>query len=161
MVLVFSYKQTPPSTPYQRYDPFFNSKRSEVTLLSRESYARPFTPVNLDISNSQQRYTSSEAVITRLCTRTKMRLINTSTIKLHDFFGKVLPPYAILSHRWESAEVTFQDLRDGRGPKLEGWKKVTGCCAKAAADGWEYLVSSSLCCLISYAKFETLNCGGW
>lgn len=70
-----------------------------------------------------------------------MRLVNTSTLKLHEFFGSQIPPYAILSHRWKKAEVTYQDLRDGKGPEMEGWKKVTGCCAKALEDNWEYVVS--------------------
>jgi hypothetical protein len=43
-----------------------------------------------------------------------MRLINTSTLRLHEFFGTQIPPYAIISHHWENAEVAFQDLRDGR-----------------------------------------------
>jgi hypothetical protein len=72
-----------------------------------------------------------------------MRLIHTSKLKLHEFFGAQIPPYAILSHRWENAEVTFQDLRDEKRIELEGWKKVTGCCAKAAVDGWEYVVSAA------------------
>jgi hypothetical protein len=38
-----------------------------------------------------------------------MRLLNTTTLQLHEFFGKV-PGYAILSHSWEKEEVTFQDL---------------------------------------------------
>jgi hypothetical protein len=44
-----------------------------------------------------------------------MRLVNTTTIQLHEFFDDEIPPYAILSHRWETDEVTFQDLMEGRG----------------------------------------------
>lgn len=72
-----------------------------------------------------------------------MRLINTSKLTLHEFFGESIPPYAILSHRWEDSEVTFEDFRDGKNPSLAGWKKITGCCVKAAADGWEYVVSGT------------------
>jgi hypothetical protein len=70
-----------------------------------------------------------------------MRLIDTVTLELHEFFGKDAPLYAILSHRWEEDEVTFQDFRGGRGPEMRGWSKVTGCCAQAAKDGWQYVVS--------------------
>ena len=69
-----------------------------------------------------------------------MRLIDTSTLTLHEFFREAIPLYAILSHRWEDGKVTFQDFRDKRGPELGEWKKITGCCAKAAADGWDYVV---------------------
>jgi hypothetical protein len=65
-----------------------------------------------------------------------MRLLHASKLTLHEFFGKI-PKYSILSHRWEDDEVTFQDLRDGKGPGMNGWLKVTGCCAQAVLDGWE------------------------
>jgi hypothetical protein len=70
-----------------------------------------------------------------------MRLLNSSKLTLHEFFGSNIPTYAILSHRWENEEVTFQDMRDGKGPRMAGWSKVTGCCAQAVLDGWEYVVS--------------------
>ena len=70
-----------------------------------------------------------------------MRLLNTLTLDLHEFFGSQIPPYAILTHRWEDAEVTFQDLQSGTQHEMKGWSKVTRCCAKAAADGWKYVVS--------------------
>jgi hypothetical protein len=70
-----------------------------------------------------------------------MRLINTSTLELHEFFGTKTPAYAILSHFWGDDEVTFHDLRDGTGPQRQGWGKVLGCCDKALDDGWEFVVS--------------------
>jgi hypothetical protein len=70
-----------------------------------------------------------------------MRLLNASDLTLHEFFGSNVPKYAILSHRWENEEVTFQDLRGGRGPGMAGWSKVEGCCAQAVLDGWDYVVS--------------------
>lgn len=42
-----------------------------------------------------------------------MRLLNTTSLTLHEFFGNSIPSYAILSHRWEDEEVTFQDLQAG------------------------------------------------
>jgi hypothetical protein len=70
-----------------------------------------------------------------------MRLLNSSKLTLHEFFGSNIPKYAILSHRWENEEVTFQDMRDGKGPGMAGWSKVTGCCAQAVLDGLGYVVS--------------------
>ncbi|KAK4619824.1 hypothetical protein CLAFUW4_10870 [Fulvia fulva] len=38
----------------------------------------------------------------------RMRLINVDSLEIHDF-GDSPPPYAILSHRWEGAEITYAD----------------------------------------------------
>jgi len=70
-----------------------------------------------------------------------MRLLNTSTLLLHEFYGDKIPKYAILSHRWEDSEVTVQDLSEKKGSGMPGWAKVEGCCAQAVLDGLEYVVS--------------------
>ena len=72
-----------------------------------------------------------------------MRLIETSQIELHEFFDAMIPLYAILSHRWEDGEVTFQHVQCGKGPGMAGYKKILDCCGKAASDGWKYVVSIS------------------
>jgi hypothetical protein len=69
-----------------------------------------------------------------------MRLLDTDTLKMVEFFDSNIPPYAILSHRWETSEVTFQDFRDGKGSGMLGYKKITSCCNQAAADGFGYAV---------------------
>ncbi|KAH9213242.1 heterokaryon incompatibility protein-domain-containing protein, partial [Leptodontidium sp. 2 PMI_412] len=74
-----------------------------------------------------------------------MRLLDTTTLELHEFFGSDIPYYAILSHRWEDDEVTFQDLVNGIGPSRKGYLKVQGCCRKAARDGWRYAWVDSCC----------------
>ena len=45
-----------------------------------------------------------------------MRLLNTTTLTLHSFFDNDIPPYAILSHRWDEEEILFQDLQSGHSP---------------------------------------------
>jgi hypothetical protein len=35
-----------------------------------------------------------------------MRLLNTETIELEEFFDHGIPLYAILSHRWEQDELS-------------------------------------------------------
>ncbi|KAI8951350.1 heterokaryon incompatibility protein-domain-containing protein [Xylaria longipes] len=40
-----------------------------------------------------------------------MRLLNARTRQLEEFFGDRIPPYAIPSHTWGVAEVTFWDLQ--------------------------------------------------
>jgi hypothetical protein len=69
-----------------------------------------------------------------------MRLLNTTTLELREFFGSEIPFYAILSHRWGDGEVTFQDLKSERRFDMAGWGKITGCCSQAENDGWEYAV---------------------
>lgn len=69
-----------------------------------------------------------------------MRLLNTKTLELREFFGSNIPYYSILSHRWEEEEVVFQDLKDENFGQKKGWAKIKGCCSKAASDGWEWTV---------------------
>jgi hypothetical protein len=69
-----------------------------------------------------------------------MRLLNTTTLELHEFFGSEIPFYAILSHRWGDGEVTFQDLKSEGKVDMAGWSKITGCYSQAKKDGWEYTV---------------------
>jgi hypothetical protein len=73
-----------------------------------------------------------------------MRLINTSTLVL-ETFGEAVPSYAILSHRWNDVEVSFQDLQDGRGKSMAGYSKIQRCCAQAQSDGWKYVWIDSCC----------------
>jgi hypothetical protein len=74
-----------------------------------------------------------------------MRLLNTSKIMLCEFSGEDIPKYAILSHRWETEEVSFQDLQEGRGFSMKGFTKISGCCAQARADGYLYAWVDSCC----------------
>jgi len=51
-----------------------------------------------------------------------MRLLNSRTFKLETFQNVTeTPPYAILSHRWEEEEVTFDDLRE-RDYSVDAWE---------------------------------------
>jgi len=70
----------------------------------------------------------------------RMRLLNTTTFELEEFFGSNIPSYSIVSHVHGSAEVTLQDLLNGQGQSKEGWEKILGCCAQARKDGWRYTV---------------------
>ena len=70
-----------------------------------------------------------------------MRLLHTTRLTLEDFFGRDPPPYAILSHRWELGEVTFEQFGQGDATRaLPGWPKIEGLCRQAKADGFEYCV---------------------
>ncbi|KAK4449584.1 heterokaryon incompatibility protein-domain-containing protein [Podospora aff. communis PSN243] len=59
-----------------------------------------------------------------------MRLINTRTLKMHQFFGRV-PPYAILSHTWGRQEVSLQDFHSELREKMRGFAKIQAACQEA------------------------------
>lgn len=55
-----------------------------------------------------------------------MRLINTRTLEIQEFFDTDIPRYAILSHTWGAEEVTFQDWLYARqqNPPRWGWVHI-------------------------------------
>jgi len=53
--------------------------------------------------------------------------------------------YAILSHRWESEEVTFKDLEYGAGKNKAGFKKILFCAEQAVRDGLRYFWVDTCC----------------
>jgi hypothetical protein len=68
-----------------------------------------------------------------------MWLINTTTLNLEYFQVVGQNRYAILSHRWEEDEITFQDMQSKIDvEKKQGYKKVLICCDLAQQDGLEY-----------------------
>ena len=75
-----------------------------------------------------------------------MRLVHSTTLCLSEFSEADIPPYAILSHRWEEDEASFQDM-DGRdADKKAGYQKIKHFCRTAAEDGFEY-VWVDICCI--------------
>jgi hypothetical protein len=74
-----------------------------------------------------------------------MRLLNTGTLKLQEFFDKEVPDYAILSHRWEDDEVSYQDLRTDKNKHGAGYRKILRCCAKALQDGYMWVWIDTCC----------------
>lgn len=79
-----------------------------------------------------------------------MWLIHVDTKILEEFFGRGIPPYAILSHTWTTGqEVTFQEMKSAAGkvpqsPK-DGWSKIDMTCHLAALDGLEYAWVDTCC----------------
>lgn len=89
-----------------------------------------------------------------------MRLINTKTLKLEEFNGTDIPPYAILSHTWGEGEVSFQDIQRPNAfemkedlsqpsaiPRHEkiGFSKIASCCREAKSDGFSYAWVGTCC----------------
>ena len=74
-----------------------------------------------------------------------MRLLNSTTLKLHEFIGSQIPPYAILSHTWDKEEVSCQELSAGTAVEKKGFEKIKRCCEIAAGDGFEYAWVDTCC----------------
>jgi len=86
-----------------------------------------------------------------------MWLLNVDTRKLEYFEGSKIPCYAILSHRWEREEVTFQEIRDGNGKDKQGYQKVDMCCKQARKDYSEEQLSHvwvDTCCIDKTSSAE-------
>ncbi|KAI0839419.1 HET-domain-containing protein [Hypoxylon sp. FL0890] len=84
-----------------------------------------------------------------------MRLLNARTKKLTDFLEADAPPYAILSHTWGNAEVTFEDIQSA-WPLYrfkDGWKKIKWCCRQALQDDLQY-VWVDTCCIDKSSSAE-------
>ena len=74
-----------------------------------------------------------------------MRLINTTTLLLHDFPLGEVPPYAILSHTWDDGEVSFQDMSSPDRFVKRGYEKITRTCSLAREDGLEFAWLDTCC----------------
>ncbi|KAF1359346.1 HET-domain-containing protein [Lizonia empirigonia] len=65
---------------------------------------------------------------------------------LTDFRGKLIPPYAILSHRWSDSETLIEDISNGNYTKREeGYAKLQFCAEQAAQDGLQYFWIDTCC----------------
>ena len=78
-----------------------------------------------------------------------MRLLHTTSIKFYTFDDEEnIPSFAILSHTWGNAEVSFQDLTTKSASELnvsEGYWKIRSCCALAAKEGIDYIWIDTCC----------------
>ncbi|KAF2756488.1 HET-domain-containing protein [Pseudovirgaria hyperparasitica] len=76
-----------------------------------------------------------------------MRLINTKTLKLEEFFDHAIPKYAILSHTWDKDEVLLTDVTGSLWDAKDkaGFTKIENCCRQAVRDGWEYAWVDTCC----------------
>jgi len=69
-----------------------------------------------------------------------MRLINTSTLKLQEYFDSKIPKYVVLSHTWGANEISFQAFQNG-----ELNDKIENCCKQAQKDGFQYAWIDTCC----------------
>ncbi|KAK5742070.1 hypothetical protein LTR17_003578 [Elasticomyces elasticus] len=76
-----------------------------------------------------------------------IRLLNIHTYSLVQPHATKLP-YAILSHRWGSDEVSYTEWEGrnhGRIRDRQGYAKIRGACEQAKRDGLEYLWVDTIC----------------
>lgn len=81
-----------------------------------------------------------------------MRLINTATLQLEEFFDKEIPEYAILSHTWGQNEVVLADYeqrvhrkRKRKEAADDSVSKIRNCCWLAAEEGHRYAWIDTCC----------------
>jgi hypothetical protein len=74
-----------------------------------------------------------------------MRLLNSTTLELEEFFDDRDPKYEILSHRWGDDEVSLQDMQNGMATRKKGYAKIKLCCDQALKDGLQYAWVDSCC----------------
>lgn len=82
-----------------------------------------------------------------------MRLLDAITLQFEETFGEKTLPYAILSHRWEEGEVSYQDIQTGRARQRKGYAKLDGCCNLARSQGFKY-VWIDTCCIDKTSSAE-------
>ncbi|KAF5366032.1 hypothetical protein D9758_006731 [Tetrapyrgos nigripes] len=93
-----------------------------------------------------------------------MRLINTTTFRLEQFYGSKIPLYAILSHVWGDQEMSFQDfeaLQSNSTPRkrkkqlenTKGYRKIWNACQLAQSHSFEY-VWVDTCCINKESSAE-------
>jgi Heterokaryon incompatibility protein (HET) len=75
-----------------------------------------------------------------------MWLINNQSLKLEEFIGENVPPYAILSHTWDDQEVTFHDLASPDIHHKKGYSKIVKTCKTAVErDSLQYSWVDTCC----------------
>lgn len=77
-----------------------------------------------------------------------MRLLSKSQSGIYSLTDNLIsdiPPYVILSHRWGTQEVTFDDMSQGSGTNKIGWRKVAFCAEQGRSDGYEYFWLDTCC----------------
>ena len=82
-----------------------------------------------------------------------MRLLYTKSLQFKEFFDNQIPKYAILSHRWEEKEVTFQDFEVGKQQVWPGFVKIRRCCSLAESRGFDW-VWIDACCIDNKSSAE-------
>ena len=87
----------------------------------------------------------TDSIPNLISTTRLLNLYDHETLRLEEFVGDNIPPYAILSHTWGAEEVTFQDLVNGTANGKRGYKKIQFCGEQARYDGLQYFWVDTCC----------------
>jgi hypothetical protein len=89
-----------------------------------------------------------------------MRLLNTKTFKIEEYYGRDVPKYAILSHTWGREEISFADYHDPKYTSISwntrlkaGWRKIKNTCEQAARQKLNH-VWIDTCCIDKTSSAE-------
>ncbi|TGO74493.1 hypothetical protein BELL_0278g00040 [Botrytis elliptica] len=85
-----------------------------------------------------------------------MRLLDTKdteNLRVQEFSQREIPSYAILSHRWEEDEITFEDIKNGNFNQKKGFAKLEGCRKRAREDEYDW-VWVDTCCIDKSSSAE-------
>lgn len=83
-----------------------------------------------------------------------MRLLDVDNYQIYTFYGEDIPPYAILSHTWETEEVTFDHIQNlDECKNMIGFKKIQYACKQAASENLRY-VWIDTCCIDKSSSSE-------
>lgn len=76
-----------------------------------------------------------------------MRLLNSKTMRMRVWYGSDIPPYIILSHRWEREEdeVTLQDFESGTAETKYGYRKIKKLCEIARNHHYDWVWLDTCC----------------
>ena len=74
-----------------------------------------------------------------------MYLINVHSMKIEFFQDERSIKYAILSHRWQEEEVSFQDMQTRYADRKIGYAKIKRFCKEVAASGYSYAWCDTCC----------------
>ena len=82
-----------------------------------------------------------------------MGLIHTSRLEFREFFDERIPKYAILSHRWEDIEISYQEFENSEEKDGPGFAKIAAFCALAKRRNldWAWI---DTCCIDKRSSAE-------
>lgn len=88
-----------------------------------------------------------------------MRLLHfdpSGRLVLTNFRRKIIPPYAILSHRWGDSEILFEEIGNGTYKDKGSYRKLEFCAKQAAQDELQYFWIDT-CCIDKWNLDELSN----
>ncbi|KIM97563.1 hypothetical protein OIDMADRAFT_204405, partial [Oidiodendron maius Zn] len=74
-----------------------------------------------------------------------MRLVNTTSFRIEEFFGNDIPRYAILSHTWGRQEVSYHEWAIEELKSRDGYRKIIGACREACKDDYDWIWVDTIC----------------